>query len=582
MTLTDQELGYLEQITYLTKFVGDAAGVSNGIDGFKGITSEDNNLKLSEILSPFDDEALNNLRNMDDTEVPGTNMSGKEWAGYLEYMQDSQMKDLVLNNIYENDVESAKEKNKAYCFVDNNNPKEAIVTFRGTAGEKEWVDDVDGMNLADTEDQKEALEYIDNEIAPNFDTITVTGHSKGGNKAMYVSIHNDKITRCVSFDGQGFSREFLEKYPELIEKNAGKITAYALSTDYVHVLLYPIPGINHYYCEGYGQANFAENHCMNSFFAVDGNGKPILDKNGIPTFTFTEEDKAIKLIHKFINFFLNNASKDEINKVKVAIMEIMPLIFPNDISKQDFGLALQMLLENREVLVISISYLIKFIEIYDLDYSDIKRCLRHLGIITSETDLKTFAFIDIAIVLIEEIRKQIFDKTVNNGDKQFAFDLQMLKTILSSLGYDIPIEDVGSLFLEINNKVDSMEIKAGVEDLGIVSSSVTRDFSMNMYNTLIDIIDRVDDNQGFSLDSWNMFKNQEWYSEIHADIAKEAIETYFEGLHEINVNSKAEIDRVFENVHRVDHECALKLEIECENLRKIADGIKEIADNLNI
>lgn len=36
-------------------------------------------------------------------------------------------------------------------------------------------------------------------------TITVTGHSKGGNKAK-----DNSVDICIAFDGQGFSDEFID------------------------------------------------------------------------------------------------------------------------------------------------------------------------------------------------------------------------------------------------------------------------------------------------------------------------------------------------------------------------------------
>ena len=45
--------------------------------------------------------------------------------------------------------------------------------------------------------------------------IIVTGHSKGGNKAQYVTInskYNDLIDKCFSFDGQGMSPEAIEAF----------------------------------------------------------------------------------------------------------------------------------------------------------------------------------------------------------------------------------------------------------------------------------------------------------------------------------------------------------------------------------
>lgn len=41
-------------------------------------------------------------------------------------------------------------------------------------------------------------------VLESYDSITVTGHSKGGNKAQYVTVLSDKVDRCISMDGQGF------------------------------------------------------------------------------------------------------------------------------------------------------------------------------------------------------------------------------------------------------------------------------------------------------------------------------------------------------------------------------------------
>ena len=58
-------------------------------------------------------------------------------------------------------------------------------------------------------------DYIEN--LP-YDSITVAGHSKGGNKAQYVTVLSDKVDRCISMDGQGFSQEFIDKYYAEIQK----------------------------------------------------------------------------------------------------------------------------------------------------------------------------------------------------------------------------------------------------------------------------------------------------------------------------------------------------------------------------
>lgn len=141
------------------------------------------------------------------------------------------------------------------------------VVFRGT-GSGEWIDNGEGLSgipeentyntyidgkLSDstviqndyaTDQQVEALNWF-NEIASkngwNKDTnITVSGHSKGGNKAQFVTINSDLIDNCYSFDGQGFSPEaiksFKEKYGMKYEERRQKILCFAADNDYVNVL----------------------------------------------------------------------------------------------------------------------------------------------------------------------------------------------------------------------------------------------------------------------------------------------------------------------------------------------------------
>lgn len=183
MVLTDNELGMIEQLCYLNKDVAEAAGVS----GFNGVKNGQKNMSIEEILACFDEEALKKLESCD-FEIDGACASGKEWAGIIRYLKSSRMKDLVLADTMTN----TNGTTLALCFTEEGNTSDAIVAFKGTTGGAEWVDNVEGLNVADTECQKEALDFI--ESLP-YDSITVTGHSKGGNKAMYVAITSDKVDR---------------------------------------------------------------------------------------------------------------------------------------------------------------------------------------------------------------------------------------------------------------------------------------------------------------------------------------------------------------------------------------------------
>ena len=104
-------------------------------------------------------------------------------------------------------------------------------------------------------------------------TVTVTGHSKGGNKAKYIGILSDTPDRAVSFDGQGFSDEFIEHYRRRIQKRQGIIENHNIDFDYVNILMNDVGRKTYYVGYDYGKHGFAESHCPNTFMNFGENGE---------------------------------------------------------------------------------------------------------------------------------------------------------------------------------------------------------------------------------------------------------------------------------------------------------------------
>ncbi|MCR5301832.1 MAG: DUF2974 domain-containing protein [Lachnospiraceae bacterium] len=131
---------------------------------------------------------------------------------------------------------------RALCYTD---PKDenAVVAFRGTGGTVEaWTDNFEGAYESDTRIQKIASEFIEYECAA-YEDIVVTGHSKGGNLAQYVTVKQpDRVGECVSYDGQGFGDSFLMENPSGIKNAAPKITSVSAYNDFVNILLTTIAG----------------------------------------------------------------------------------------------------------------------------------------------------------------------------------------------------------------------------------------------------------------------------------------------------------------------------------------------------
>lgn len=131
---------------------------------------------------------------------------------------------------------------RGVCFVTNAAADSGTVVFRGTGGSyNAWHDNVIGEYLPDTAIQQRAADFVNYDCA-GFSDLTVTGHSKGGNLAMYTTVMCASVAGCVSFDGQGFSLAFLKEYAAQILQSKDKIRSVSAYNDFVNILLESIAG----------------------------------------------------------------------------------------------------------------------------------------------------------------------------------------------------------------------------------------------------------------------------------------------------------------------------------------------------
>ena len=154
----------------------------------------------------------------------------------------------------------------ACCFIKQDSSISVI--FKGT-GSGEWIDNGEGLSgipeenvyltfnkssdvlrksiVFDdyaTDQQVEALNWFNTLAYENkwsyLNTIIVSGHSKGGNKAQFVAINSPLVDFCYSFDGHGFSPEavsaFKKRYMTDFDKRILNIFSIAAENDYVNVL----------------------------------------------------------------------------------------------------------------------------------------------------------------------------------------------------------------------------------------------------------------------------------------------------------------------------------------------------------
>lgn len=534
MDLTDNQLGMIEQLTYLNKDVAAAAGIS----GFNGIKDGHSGMTIEQILACFDEEALQKLEQQTG-EIDGACASGSEWASIIRYLKSSDLNQLVLTDTMVN----SNGTTLALCFADPDNTSEAVVAFKGTSGGDEWVDNVEGLNVSDTGCQKEALDFI--ESLP-YDSISVTGHSKGGNKAMYVAITSDKVVRCVAYDGQGFSQEFVDKYWAEIEARGNNITNYSLSTDYVHALLFPVPNSNQVYCDGYGVENIKQHHSPNSFFVTDENGNLILDENGNPQIVIICEDESIQMLHDFTSFVINNANDADKVEIVAFVSQLLAMVFGG--GEMDTQAIIDFALDNPDTLALIIAYLVKYMEVNDLSSEDIDKLLAVLGL-DSLDELFTVNIKGIEIVglsgLIDFAKNQLTDE---NDDWWITNVWLPLIQKWKLDGYDI---DISELWQKINAKVNAIDTSNGCSNATGKSGTI-RDFSSRVYDALMNAISRIEEMGSASVSSWSGYSSEDWYSPLLIGIAIKGINAYFSKLTETNQTCKTRIDTVFNNVGQID------------------------------
>lgn len=295
------------------------------------------------------------ITKLDGNKDYGSFITGNDWKQIIAAVNnDSQLRNIQITQKY---VASKDNGGGVSVLFVNPVTNEAIVAFRGTAS-LEWKDNFvggAGTNATDgvsTQYQEHALEWYRSLKIEQYNYVTVTGHSKGGNKAKYITVLENSVDRCLSFDGQGFSDEFYDVYKEQIIANQGKITNHNVESDYVNILLNDIGKTNYYQGFEYGEGGFLENHCPNTFmnFISDDEFQMILGNR----------DERLTEADKFFNSFLRSLSKEDKQETLAVIGEMVELGF-ND---ADVSEILDVLLEdnNVEYAAYLTAYLIKYQE----------------------------------------------------------------------------------------------------------------------------------------------------------------------------------------------------------------------------
>ena len=214
-----------------------------------------------------------------------------------------------------------------------------FIVYRGT-GKGKWIDNAIGM-FEDSPIQEEAVEFynkvVESRIVNKSDfsgRLIVTGHSKGGNLAQYVTMqskYGNLIDNCYSIDGQGFSNEAYERFSQMSDYSDRINKMYSINgqNDYVDPLgKVIIPEDRTFFVKN---VELTSGDIFTHFHAIDG----IMNQGGL-NWDYTEENG--KRVYNY------NLEAGPVNKlVKELSANMMSL---NDEELEDCAITIMFLLES--------------------------------------------------------------------------------------------------------------------------------------------------------------------------------------------------------------------------------------------
>ena len=236
-----------------------------------------------------------------DSESYGSFMTGKDWKNIITAIQnDPTICNMTVATTHTDWADGGGGGLSAVFTSDATG--EAVVAFRGTAN-GEWADNFTGGNVEVTAQQRNALEWYQEtyrELGLDNYEVTVTGHSKGGNKSKFIAIMDGTVDNCLSFDGQGFSDKFMEAYKDQIAANQYKIHNHNVDSDYVNILLNDVGDTTFYKGYDLGDGGFLENHCPNTYMNFGENGEWSMTVNP------DGQNPQMKALDEFLNSYLRS------------------------------------------------------------------------------------------------------------------------------------------------------------------------------------------------------------------------------------------------------------------------------------
>ena len=397
---------------------------------YSDIAPQCTGMTVDKILSQYTNE--DGVVTAEAVEKADVNLSGKisrdQMADVMNQMlQNENISKLQLTHAtdeYEGSI-------RAGCFVDENG--KATVAFRGTGGSyQQWMNNFEGYGDLSQQSQRDAASFIN---SLPYNDIDVTGHSNGGDQAMYVTIVcADKVSRCVSFEGQGLSKEFVNEYADEIAANREKIKNICGSKDFVSPILIDIAAETYYVNSN---ADLAGGYLNHGAYGILNANQEALDNNGgnFPESAYVDQAWYCTAINWITEGLSGLSDTPGAGPVLELVADVVGVIVAMTISGS---------WNDPEYLLIACNDLI--------------------------SSLSQFVFhnVDMAIAAIRDIANNIYAwwKNFTSGGKKYAKNNPKIEVNTGLLyRYSQRLSKVNSRISKVDERMDSLYAKVGLRDL---------------------------------------------------------------------------------------------------------------------
>lgn len=501
---------------------------------------------LGDLLSCIPDSTLNDLASQSEPYGERDHTSGAEWAAIIQAIK----KDDTLCRLTCADMDSYTDKgSKVVCFTSG---EDVYVVFKGT-GDGEWPDNFAGMDTAGTPQQRAAtnyVNYIHNRYGKN---VTVSGHSKGANKAQYATITSPYVNRCVAFDGQGFGPSFMRRYKDQIAANQGKITAYNHYREPVSSLLFPIAGSVHYVQGVDVGDDYLKTHAMISLFQLDENGNIVLDENGQPMFDTTEQSALSREIAEFTSYLMNAASdadRESITNLFMGMLSAEGSEGPLDVFTDP---------ENAQAVGLLLAYL--------LAYGDWEESLTAVGEIIPQEVTDFLSGVLRQVQLAGVFNPSLLWSLMGAGG--IIISGALLIFILSN--YDWFLTVVGTAASTYPNITYRPSMQGGFDEAA--ACGLVRDFTRQKRDELLAIIDQIEAEPWFDPSTWDIrYRAEQFFGRLTPQRYQQDMNTYYRKIMDINGTSAAQIRKIFADAESRDAQFA-------SDVCKVKDNVVKAAQD---